>query len=477
VIRSIYAKILLWYWVVAIGAAAVVMIVTDLSGSQPRASLWMSLATGVYARGAVDTYLQGGKPALARYMTEIESTHGIRATLFDPHDEDILGKGVPPKSADLLRASRETGQDRFRGGIVYTEAAPIWTPQGTFVLVAQVHPWEGLANPAVVRGLVLKFLIALLCTGLLCTFLARHIAAPIRALQAAAGRIADGDLSVRAMPAIAPRKDELAMLARDFDRMAERIQQLLQKQQELLGDISHELRSPLTRLNVSLEFLRRGENDALERMQTDINRLDVLIGQILTLTRLQVREGQKLVTTVNLRSIVEGIAEDVRLEGKNEEKTVVLSQTDDCWLHGDPALLRSCIENVVRNAVRYTKPHTEVMIALNKVERGVERGAPWARIVVSDFGDGVPRESLSRLFEPFYRVSEARDLRAGGGSGLGLAIAQRVALLYGGKIKARNREGGGLEIEIELPLQDACSVRGALQDNASGLTSERLPSA
>jgi two-component system sensor histidine kinase CpxA len=174
---------------------------------------------------------------------------------------------------------------------------------------------------------------------------------------------------------------------------------------------------------------------------------------------------------------VEGIAEDVRLEGKNEEKTVVLSQTDDCWLHGDPALLRSCIENVVRNAVRYTKPHTEVMIALNKVERGVERGAPWARIVVSDFGDGVPRESLSRLFEPFYRVSEARDLRAGGGSGLGLAIAQRVALLYGGKIKARNREGGGLEIEIELPLQDACSVRGALQDNASGLTSERLPSA
>jgi two-component system sensor histidine kinase CpxA len=453
VIRSIYAKILLWFWVVAIGAAAVVMIVAGLSGSQPRASLWMSLATGLYARGAVDVFLQGGKPALARYMSEIESSHGIRATLLDPQDQDVLGKGVPPGSAELFREAREAGQSRFRGGIVYTEAAPIWTPQGTFVLVAQVHPWGVLENPALVGGLALKFLVALICTGLLCTVLARHIAAPIRALQAAAGRIADGDLSVRAMPAIAPRNDELANLARDFDRMAERIQGLLQKQQELLGDISHELRSPLTRINVSLELLRRGESDAIERMQTDINRLDVLIGQILTLTRLQVRQGQKIVTTVNLRSIVEGIAEDVRLEGKNEEKSVVLSQADDCWLQGDPALLRSCIENVVRNAVRYTKPQTGVIIALNRVDK---RGAPSARIQVSDHGNGVPQESLSRLFEPFYRVSEARDLRAGG-FGLGLAIAQRVALLYGGKITARNRDSGGLEIEIELPLKESSS--------------------
>jgi two-component system sensor histidine kinase CpxA len=281
--------------------------------------------------------------------------------------------------------------------------------------------------------------------------LARHLASPIRALQGAAERIADGDLSVRAWPAIAPRNDELANLARDFDRMAQRIQGLLQKQQQLLGDISHELRSPLTRLNVSLDLLRHGESEAIERMQTEIHRLDDLIGQILTLTRLQVGEGQKIVSVVNLRSIVEGIAEDVRVEGKNEEKSVVLSKADDCWLQGDPSLLRSCIENVVRNAVRYTKPQTGVMIALHRVD---ESRAPWARISVKDHGDGVPRESLSRLFEPFYRVSEARDLRTGG-VGLGLAIAQRVALLYGGKITARNRNNGGLEIEIELPLQDS----------------------
>jgi two-component system, OmpR family, sensor histidine kinase CpxA len=449
VIRSIYTKILLWFWVVAIVVAAAVMIVANLSGSQPRASLWMSLATGVYARGAVDSYLQGGKPALARYVNEIESVHGIRATLLDPQDTDILGKGLPPKSANLLREARETGQYRFRGGFVYTEAAPIWTPQGSFVLVAQVHPWEAFDNPALLGGLVLKLLVALICTGLLCALLARHLAAPIRALQTAAERIADGDLSVRAWPAIAPRNDELAILARDFDRMAQRIQGLLEKQQQLLGDISHELRSPLTRLNVSLELLRRGDHEAIERMQTEIHRLDDLIGQILTLTRLQVREGQKIVSVVNLRSILEGIVDDVRVEGKKEEKSVVLSSADDCWLQGDPALLRSCIENVVRNAVRYTEPQTEVVIALNRMD---ETASHRARIVVSDRGHGVPQGSLSRLFEPFYRVSEARDLRTGG-VGLGLAIAERVTRLYGGNIAARNRESGGLEVEIELPLR------------------------
>jgi two-component system sensor histidine kinase CpxA len=253
--------------------------------------------------------------------------------------------------------------------------------------------------------------------------------------------------------------------------MAQRIQELLQKQQQLLGDISHELRSPLTRLNVSLELLRRGEHDAIERMQTEIHRLDDLIGQVLTLTRLQVREGQKMVSVVNLRSIVEGIVEDVRLEGKNENKSVVLSQLDDCRVQGDPALLRSCIENVVRNAVHYTEPHTEVSIALHRVE---ERGTPWARIVVSDRGMGVPQESLSRLFEPFYRVSEARDLRTGG-SGLGLAIAQRVTRLYTGNITARNRDSGGLEIEIQLPLRNVSP--NPSPEGMPGLTPERPPSA
>ena len=450
-IRSIYTKIFLWFWVAAIGATATVMLVSILSGSQPIGQRWMSLAIGTYARGAVDIYLQGGKPALERYMSEVESSQGIRAALLDPQGQDILGKGLPPETADVLRAVQESEKTQLVAGIPWRGATPVSTPQGSFVLVAQVRPWRLLGNSTPFGGFGLKLYVALLSTGLLCAILARHIAAPIRALQIAAKRIADGDLSVRALPAIAPRNDELADLARDFDRMAERIQALLQKQQELLGDISHELRSPLTRLNVSLELLRHGEMDAVERMQTDLSRLDILIGQILTLTRLQVREGQKIVTTVNLRSIVEGVAEDASFEGKKEGKSVVVAQADDCWLTGDPALLRSCVENLVRNAVRYTRPQTGVIIALTRVDRV---GAVSARLLVADHGNGVPPESLSRLFEPFYRVSESRDLGTGG-YGLGLAIAQRVALLHGGKITAQNRDGGGLEMEIQLPLKES----------------------
>jgi two-component system, OmpR family, sensor histidine kinase CpxA len=233
--------------------------------------------------------------------------------------------------------------------------------------------------------------------------------------------------------------------------MAERIQGLLNKQKELLGDISHELRSPLTRLNVSLELLRHGESSAIERMQTDINRLDELIGQILTLTRLQIGEGQKMVTSVNLRSIVESIVEEARFEGQRDGKSVVVTHGKTCLLAADPALLRSCIENVVRNAVRHTTQNTDVVVSLNKVAIA---GAPWAQITVSDHGQGVPPQSLSRLFEPFYRVPEAGDSKTNG-FGLGLAIAQRVALLYRGNITARNLDTGGLEMKIELPLKDS----------------------
>jgi two-component system sensor histidine kinase CpxA len=230
--------------------------------------------------------------------------------------------------------------------------------------------------------------------------------------------------------------------------MADRIQALLRRQLELLGDISHELRSPLTRLNVSLELVRRGETDAVNRMQADLSRLDTSIGQILTLTRLQAGEDRNKQTRVNLRPILEGIAEDASFEVKEGGKSVVISHARNCWLQGDPALLRSCIENVVRNAIHYTKPHTEVVLSLDLVNNGSDS----ARIVVADRGDGVPPEALGRIFEPFYRVTEAHEHQTGG-AGLGLSIAQRVAMVYGGRIHARNRDGGGLEMEIRFPVE------------------------
>jgi len=446
-IRGIYWKIFLWFCFATFTMSAWMFLIAVLTHSQSLGSRWMTGVLNIYARSAVDIYSRGGTAELAEYLDEVERSSGMRATLLDPQWHDILGRGVPPGAEDALAAARAIGRTRFLVGMRWRGAAVVSTPKGDFVLVAQVLPFRGLLSAAELRIPLTRLLLALLSGGLLSLLLAQHLAAPIRALQSAARRIADGDLSVRAFPAISGRKDELADLARDFDRMAERIQALLQKQQELLGDISHELRSPLTRLSVYLELVRRGQADAVERMQADLDQLDILIGQILTLTRLQALNSGRVETSIHLNSILRGVAEDARFEGQEQQKSVVLTPADDCWLVGDPALLRSCIENVVRNAVLYTKPQTEVVIALELVRNGNHDSA---RICVTDRGDGVPSEALSRLFEPFYRVSESRD-RKSGGSGLGLSIARRIAVLHGGNILARNRERGGLEVEIRLP--------------------------
>jgi two-component system, OmpR family, sensor histidine kinase CpxA len=452
-IRTIYGKIFAWFWVATVGVAASVTLITLYTGAQPLGRRWMSRVLDYYARSAVDFYQHGGKAQVQDYFADIDRTSGIHAALVDLPSGTVLAGTIPEGTEWLLKRSRATGKSQFYTGLRWSGVSVVHRTEGDFILVAQVLPLRGLFNPSSVGALLLRISIGLLSAGLLCLILARHIAGPIRSLQTAAGRIANGDLSVRALPSIGGRNDELADLANDFDRMAERIEALLQKQHELLGDISHELRSPLARLGVSLELVRRGERDGIERMQTDLDRLDAMIGQILTLTRLQGTGNTKSEASLNLRSIIESVVEDARLEGKEEDKSIVISHADDCQLRGDAALLRSCIENVVRNAIRYTKPQTAVSIELRRKNApGFSLGL--ANIVIADNGEGVPPDALPRLFEPFYRVSSARD-RNTGGTGLGLSIAQRVVLFHGGSITARNRDGGGLEMEIRLPLHQS----------------------
>jgi two-component system sensor histidine kinase CpxA len=426
--------------------SAAVFLITVLAHSQSLGPSWMIGVLDQYARSAVNIYDHGGKVRLAEYLQEIEDASFLQSTLLDPAGHDIVGRGVPPGAEKVLAKVRATGETQFHIGLTWTGAAADDRPDGKYILVAKVLIPYHLVLGGALEATVLQWLLPALAGGLLCLILARHLAAPIRTLQTVAGRIADGDLSVRASPAIGSRKDELADLARDFDRMADRIQSLLRKQHELLGDISHELRSPLTRLGVSLELVRRGKTDAADRMQADLDRLDALIRQILTLTRLQTHGDRKIETPLSLRSIVEGVVEDARFEGEKDGKSVTISRADDCWLKGDPALLRSCIENVVRNAVHYTKPQTEVAVSLV-----LASGSHSARILVADRGNGVPHEALDRIFEAFYCVTEAHEHQTGG-TGLGLSIAQRIAIVHGGSIRARNRDGGGLEIVILLPV-------------------------
>jgi two-component system sensor histidine kinase CpxA len=318
-------------------------------------------------------------------------------------------------------------------------------------------------------GLV-RWLAALLAATGVSYGLARYLTAPTARLRHAAQRLAAGDLSVRVAPRMGKRRDELADLGRDFDLMAERIQSLLAAERRLLGDISHELRSPLARMQVALDLADQSADEQtrsyLQRIEREGARLNDLIGQLLLLTRLETAAVETRREKIDLAELVLQVAADADFEARRHNRSVRVTQSVAAQTFGNTELLRRAIENVARNAVRYTTEKSVVEIALRRESAcGAEAGSTpgpggpkanhdYVRITVRDFGPGVPEASLSKLFDPFYRIASARD-RQSGGVGLGLSIAARALRFHGGEITARNAEGGGLLVEMRLPLLKA----------------------
>jgi two-component system sensor histidine kinase CpxA len=264
------------------------------------------------------------------------------------------------------------------------------------------------------------------------------------------------------------RRDEVAGLMRDFDAMAERIETLLKAQSRLLNDISHELRSPLARLNVALGLARQRAGvesaDMLDRIELEASRLNELIGRILTLARLEDGEQRVPQTPVPLNDIVISVTEDAEFEAQARHCHVRTSIPEGNWeVSGNASLLHSAVENVVRNAIRYTQEGTSVDIELARIVTG---GTQQAVVRVSDSGSGVPQEALAKLFEPFYRLDDARG-RQTGGVGLGLAITERAVRFHGGKVTASNRNGGGLVVEIRLPLISGVNLSEKISEPVS----------
>jgi signal transduction histidine kinase len=258
--------------------------------------------------------------------------------------------------------------------------------------------------------------------------------------------MAQGNLDTRVGPSLGSRRDEIALLGRDFDHMAERIESLVDGHKRLLGDVSHELRSPLARLIVALGLAKQAPKEAagehLNRIAVEARRLDNLIGQLLTLSRIDSGSSTDAATTLDLVNLVHEVANDADFEARAQGRNVVVAAADPCNVTGSVELLRSAIENIVRNAVRFTRKATAVEITLRRTGSKI-------LLRVRDHGPGVPDAMLSEIFLPFRRVTAPET--PSDGAGLGLAIAQRAIGLHRGTVHATNAPDGGLIVEIELP--------------------------
>jgi signal transduction histidine kinase len=286
--------------------------------------------------------------------------------------------------------------------------------------------------------------------------LAFYISRPIKSLRGAFESVAGGDLKTRVGAEIGGRRDELADLGRDFDHMASRLQAVLEGQRRLLHDVSHEMRSPLARMQAAIGIARQGQEGkggqapsseklaaAIERVERETVRIDALVGELLTLARLDAGVAQGQTEAVNVSELLEGIVEDARFEAQAVQREVDFdSDGEEATLQGRAELLHRVFENVIRNAVKHTMPGTRVLVA-SRLEAG------QLKVRVEDRGPGVREHELESIFEPFFRASSSEGTD---GHGLGLAIARRVVQTHGGSIRASNREGGGLRVEIVLPL-------------------------
>jgi two-component system sensor histidine kinase CpxA len=458
-VKSLFLRIFLWFWLAMVILAAVLVVTSPFfTQSRPRLDRWERGAED-WTQERVDRTAQRiAESGVQGYQSRGRGGPGHggpgrRASeifLFDLTGRELLDREAPESVVDLAQtvAANGSGESARRGGL-HLVARPVTDPEGQqLIIVGTLHRPPRPLDLLEPRALWWRLLALALVVGAFSLVLARYLSSPVGVLRRTTQSLSSGDLSARVGSPVDRRRDEIGSLARDFDAMAGRLENLIDSQRRLLRDVSHELRSPLARLTVALQLARDREGaraaEALDRIERETGRLDDLIGQLLLLQRLEARAPDAGALDFDLCDLLNEVADDAAFEASSSRRGVELEANEPCPIRGYPTLIRSALDNVLRNAVRHTAEGTAVEVS-------IDCGGGWAEIVVRDHGPGVPDDQLDILFEPFTRVSDSRA-RSTGGAGLGLAIARRAVDVHGGEITVRNHPNGGLEVSIRLAV-------------------------
>jgi two-component system OmpR family sensor kinase len=444
-VGRLFWKILLAFWLTLIATvAATAGVIWALR--EERAATEPTVALGLPAVLATDlaaaTLRHGGVAALRDWMGEVPRPRGLAVYAVDARGADILGRPVP--EAALAGARELAGSGEARRAVREVE-----TPGGErYLLFAQLQGearGRGRRGPGPAPWLM--FAMGAVASLAVSALLAWYLAAPIRSLRWALRAAAEGKLETRVRPLMKGRRDEIADLGEEFDEMARQLQKLVAAQRRLLHDVSHELRSPLARLQAAVGLVRQDPQRleaSLERIEREVARLDELVAEVLTLARLEGGKPASREELVDLAEVVANVVDDARFEAQAAKRSLSFECAERVVVRGRAELLQRAVENVVRNAVKYTSEGSSVEV---KLSAAGER----ARLVVRDYGPGVAPGEAGRIFEPFYRSRSDASID---GFGLGLAIAHAAIATHNGSIRAQNADGSGLSVEIELPLAE-----------------------
>lgn len=459
--RSLLLRIFVSFWSIIVITIVTAAAVGYFYAERVRATM-QSFEVSDAMLEASASLQEDGRDGLIEWLRSLPDVTASLVYVVDDRGQDLLGRRLPAPVAIAMR--------RF-GGMMHRRPPPTRDAGN----LRPARPFTQLVGPddrvytlfvLPPRGVVGRWLserggagfviIALLVSAVVSYLLARAISRPIRRFRESAIAIAGGNLDTRVSERVGKRRDEIGLLAKDFDRMTGELQRAWLQQTELTRNVSHELRSPLARLRVALELARRraGDLPELDRIDTETERLDELIGQILEFSRLD-SEPHEERSHIDLDELLRSVVEDARYEyGRSDgEASIVLDSVGAIVVEAYPGALQSAIENVLRNAMQHDRESGEVQVRL-------VAEASQAVVTIEDQGGGVAEHELDQIFEPFYRATNKRADEATRGSGLGLAIASRAIALNNGALTACNAEHG-LCVEIRLPVANQFGRSGA----------------